>query len=126
MNILLWSLQAILGIKLFTTAVSHGPLQGKTDMQLAMGKLGSSAQPVHGLVSLCLLLATAGLLLPGLLGWPGWVTPASAAAAGLFLLVSILFHVRTREKPKVFVSLVLFAFAVFVAYGRGFLQPFGD
>jgi hypothetical protein len=36
----------------------------------------------------------------------------------VILLFSIFFHVRSREKPKIFVSVILFAFAVFVAYGR--------
>ena len=126
MNVFLWVLAGILAIKLFTAAISHGLQQGKADMQQAMGKLGRSARVVHGLVGLLLVLTTAGLILPGLLGWPAWVTPGSALAAAFLLLISILLHVRTREKPKVFVSLVLFAFAAFVAYGCWFLLPFGD
>jgi hypothetical protein len=126
MNVFLWILQGILGIKLLTAAVSHGLQQGKPEMQLAMGKLGRSARVVHGLVSLLLVLTTAGLVLPGLFGWPAWVTPGVALAVALLLLLSTLLHVRTREKPGVFVSLVLFAFAVCVAYGRWFLLPFGD
>ena len=36
----------------------------------------------------------------------------------IMLLFSIFFHVKSREKPKIFVSVILFVFAVFVAYGR--------
>jgi hypothetical protein len=35
----------------------------------------------------------------------------------------MIFHLRSREKPMIFVSLVLFAFAAFIAYGRGVLAP---
>jgi hypothetical protein len=38
-------------------------------------------------------------------------------------LFSIFFHVKSREKPKIFVSVILFAFAVFVAYERWVLVP---
>jgi hypothetical protein len=41
----------------------------------------------------------------------------------IMLLASIFFHVKFREKPQVFVSVILFAFAAFVAYGRWVLAP---
>lgn len=47
---------------------------------------------------------------------------ADAVLAGLTLL-SIAFHVNCREQANVIVSIVLFAIAAFVAYGRWVLLP---
>jgi apolipoprotein N-acyltransferase len=64
------------------------------------------------------------VILPG--GLEGFPQPViwAAALSAVMLLVSIYFHVRFREKPKVFVSIVLFSFSVFVIYGRLILAPF--
>ena len=58
------------------------------------------------------------LILPGLLGWPPIVTPLAATAVAVMLLASIPLHLRSRDRPKIFVSLVLLVFAVIVAIGR--------
>jgi len=118
MDIILWILQIILSIKLLTTAFSHGLRQSAADMQEVMQKMGPLAKPVHRGVAVYVMLGTLGLLLPDVLAGAAWITPVTAVVMGLILLLSILFHVRTREKPQIFVSLVLFAFAIFIAIGR--------
>jgi hypothetical protein len=124
MNIALWVIQAILAIKLITAAFSHGLPQTKPAMQQAIAKMGPGARFWHILVSILSIVAAAGLILPGLLGfWPK-ITVWSASVTALMMLASIYFHVKFREKPKVFVSIILFAFAVFIAYGRFVLSPF--
>ena len=124
MNIVLWLAQAILAIKLITVTLTHGLQENKPTIQEASQKMGKASKPLLLLVALWTLLGTAGLILPGLLGWAGWITPVTAALMGVSLLVSLIFHVKYREKPKIFVSLVLFAFAAFIAYGRWVLYPF--
>jgi hypothetical protein len=47
----------------------------------------------------------------------------TASILSIMLLFSIFFHIKSREKPKIFVSVILFVFAVFVAYGRWILIP---
>jgi hypothetical protein len=39
------------------------------------------------------------------------------------MLVAVGFHIACRENPKTAVSLVLFALAAFVAYGRWMIAP---
>jgi hypothetical protein len=124
MNTILWIIQAILAIKLITVTLTHGLQQNKPTIQEASQKMGALSMPLLALVALWTLLGTLGLILPGLLGWAAWITPVTAALMGFSLLVSLIFHVKYREKPKIFVSLVLFAFAVFIAYGRWALLPF--
>lgn len=124
MNIFLWVLQGILAIKLLHAAASHGPLQGRPEMQTAALKLGRAAPLLHWLSAAGMLLGAAGLILPGLIGWPAEVTSAAAASVGGLLLGSILLHLRSREKPRLFVSLVLFVFAALVAWARLGLPAF--
>ena len=124
MNIALWLIQIILSIKLLTVSFTHGLRQSMPTMQEAMPKLGRLARPLLYLIAACTLLGTLGLTLPGAVGSAAWVTPVTAGSMAVMLLISIFFHVKAREKPKIFVSIVLFAFAVFVAYGRWVLAPF--
>jgi hypothetical protein len=123
-NIVLWIVQAILAIKLITVTLTHGLQQNKPAVQDAAQKMGKFSKPLLVFIAFWTFLGTAGLILPELLGWAAWITPVTAAIMGASLLVSLIFHVKFREKPKIFVSLVLFAFAAFVAYGRWVLLPF--
>ena len=124
MNGFLWVIQVILSIKLTTAALSHGFQQSKPTMQQSIEKMGADARFWHILVSILCILAVAGLILPGLLGfWPQFTVWAAILSA-ILLLVSIYFHIKFREQPMVFVSLILFAFALFIAYGRLVLSPF--
>ena len=123
MDIFLWALQIILAVKLLTVSLTHGLQQNKQTIQDARRKLGAAAPALLYLAALFSLLAALGLVLPGLLGAAAWLTPLSAAFTGLILLVSLYFHLRSRDKPNIYVSLILFAFAAFVAYGRWVLVP---
>jgi len=124
MNIALWVVQAILAIKLITAAFSHGIPQSKPTMQQAIEKMGTSARYWHILITILSIVVAACLILPGLLGIQPLITVWAALLTALMMLASIYFHVKFREKPNVFVSIVLLAFAVFVAYGRLVLAPF--
>jgi hypothetical protein len=124
MNTFLWIIQVILGIKLLTVTYTHGLRQSMETMQEAIPRLGKAARPLLYLAAAGGLLGTLGLLLPGVTDMPGGITPISACVMAAMLLVSIFFHLKSRESPKIFVSLVLFALAVFIAYGRWVLSPF--
>jgi len=124
MNIILWALQVILAIKLLTTSFSHGFQTSKPEMKQAVDKMRTSSRFWHALIAILVFVAAVGLILPGWLGIYPQLVIWTAALAALLMLVSIYFHVRFREKPKVFVGVILFVFAVFVAYGRIVLVPF--
>ena len=123
MNTFLWALQIILAVKLLTVTLNHGLQQGKQTVQEASQKMGPSARTLLYLAAAGTLGGSLGLILPGLLDTVTWLTPLTAALMAAMLLVSIFFHVRSREQPKIFVSVILFAFAAFVAYGRWVLVP---
>jgi hypothetical protein len=118
MQLVLWGFQIILSIKLLTVAYTHGLRQDKAEMRQAIQKLGNFSRPVLYLVTVGALLACGGLLLPLARGFWPWLTPWTALGVAVALLVSIIFHVRGRAKPNIFVSLILGAMAAFVAYGR--------
>jgi hypothetical protein len=122
-NIALWVIQAILAIKMLNVSYSHGLRQSQPAMQEAIQKMGQFSKPLHDATSVCTFIGSIGLILPGILASSIWIIPVTAVLISVMLLVSIFFHVKSREKPKIFVSAILFAFAAFVAYGRWVLVP---
>jgi divalent metal cation (Fe/Co/Zn/Cd) transporter len=108
---------------MISVSYTHGLRQAQSTMQEAMQKMGAFSQPLHHLISICTFLATIGLILPGVLGSSTWITPLTSLILSAMLLVSIFFHFKSRVDPKVFVSIILFAFAAFVTYGRWMLVP---
>jgi hypothetical protein len=76
------------------------------------------------LIALCAFLGGAGLILPAATGVLAWLTPWAAALLALMMLLAVGFHLACRESPNTLVSLVLFALAAFVAYGRWAIAPF--
>ncbi|HNR46030.1 MAG TPA: DoxX family protein [Anaerolineaceae bacterium] len=123
MNTALWIIQIILSIKLMTTAYSHGLRQDQATMREARLKLGRPGRALLYATAIGTTAGALGLILPGVIGTTGWMTPTAAAWMSAMLLGSILCHVRSREKPKIFVSIVLFVFAALVAYGRWVVMP---
>jgi len=123
MNSILWAIQIILGIKMITVSYTHGLRQSQPTMQEAVQKAGRFSKPLLYIISICTFIGTLGLILPGVFRLPAWITPVTGVGLSVMLLFSIFFHIRFRETPKIFVSIVLLAFAVFVAYGRWLLIP---
>jgi hypothetical protein len=124
MNNVCWFFQIILSIKLISVAYTHGLRQDKTSMQEAIQKVGAMARPMLAVVAICTLLGAAGLIIPAAVGVMSWLTPWTAAILAGMLLVSIGLHAKGREKPKVWVSLILCVMAAVVAYGRWVVVPF--
>jgi hypothetical protein len=123
MNTALWIVQIILSIKMISVFYTHGLRQSQSAMREAMQKLGRFSQPLHTIISACTVIASIGLILPGIWKLSVWITPAMSASVAVMLLASIFLHVQSRTKPQIFVSIILFAFAAFVAYGRWKLVP---
>jgi VIT1/CCC1 family predicted Fe2+/Mn2+ transporter len=123
MNIALWVIQIILAIKMLNVSYSHGLRRSQPTMQEAMQRMGKFSNPLHDATSACTFLGVIGLILPGVFASPIWIIPVTALLLSILLLASIFFHVRSRKQPKIFVSVILFTFAAFVAYGRWMLVP---
>lgn len=118
MEIALWIVQAVLAVKLLTAAISHTLGQSRLVVQSAAAKMGAGARPMLGASGVLMLAGALGLVLPGLPGGDERITALAATAMAVALLGSIPFHLRSRETPNVYVSVILAALAVFVAVGR--------
>jgi hypothetical protein len=123
MHIALWVIQAILAIKLISTSYSHGLRKDQDVMQQAIQKMGSGSGLVHTMVVIVAFIAAAGLILPGLVNiWPQ-LTVWAAGLTAVLMIGSIFFHVKFRDKPNVFASVILLALALFAMVGRLALTP---
>lgn len=123
MDMALWAIQIILSIKLITVSYTHGLRQSQPTMQEAIQKLEKFSRPLLFIISVCTFIGAVILALVGVLRLPNWVISITAVIMAIMLLFSTFFHVKSREKPKIFVSVVLLVFAAFVAYGRWELYP---
>jgi len=123
MDLALWAIQIILSIKLITVSYTHGLRQSQPIIQEAIQKLGKFSRPLLFIISVCTFIGAVILALAGVLRLPNWVISITAVIMAIMLLFSIFFHIKSREKPKIFVSVVLLVFAAFVAYGRWALNP---
>jgi hypothetical protein len=123
MNVALWFLQAILAVKFATVAFTHGLRQDQATMQQGIEKMGASTRPLLSLIAAVLFLGCVGLVGPGAFGLLTWLTPYMAAVLAVIMLLSIPLHLKCREKPKVFASIILLIMSAFVAYGRWFIDP---
>jgi hypothetical protein len=123
MNTVLWILQGILCVKLLSAAYTHAIRPDAAAFAKGMERLGGAAQPLLILVALGTLGTAIALVLRTVVQVPTWLTPAAAALMAVMMLAATGFHLACREMPNVWVSLVLFALAAFVAYGRWALAP---
>ncbi len=121
MDIVLWIIQGILAIKLVDTSISHGFRQKKPDFQKAIEKMGNRTTILLGITSFFTFLAAAGLILPGLLQMSGLITAICAGITSILFVFSLICHIKSREKPKLFVSIVLLILTAIVILGRLFL-----
>jgi hypothetical protein len=123
MHIVLWVLQVILAGKLLASVYSHALRPDPNKMQRGLRRLGAAARPLLIVSGLGMLLGAAGLVLPGALGFWPWLTPWTAAAAAVLMLVGAGLHLGCRDKPNAWVGLILFVLAALVAVGRWVLAP---
>ena len=124
MNVVLWAVQIALALKFVSVTCTHGLRPDQTKMQPGIQRLGAVARPLLTLIAVCAFLGGVSLILPAATGMLTWLTPWAAALLALMMLLAVGFHVACRESPNTVVSLVLFALAAFVAYGRWVVAPF--
>jgi hypothetical protein len=114
MYYLTWALQIILAVKFISSAFIHAFRQEKPTLQFGIQKIGAKSKPILAVVSALLALDAVFLILPRALGWDPMLTIYAAALGALLMLGSIVFHLKCRETPKVWVSGILFTFSILV------------
>jgi hypothetical protein len=123
MNVAIWIIQILLGIKLISVSYTHGLRQTQPTMRQAIQKMGKFSQQLLYISATGAFIGSVGLILPAALGLSTWITPVTAVILSIMMLFSIIFHIKCREKPNIIASVILGALAVFVAYGRWVLAP---
>jgi hypothetical protein len=123
MNIILWVLQIVLAVKFLSVAVTHGLRPDPAKMQRGVQRFGAAARPLLIAIAAAVSLCAVGLVLPAVIRSASWLVPWSAALLAAMMLGAAGFHLACRDNPKTWVSLVLFAPAAFVAYGRWVIAP---
>ena len=118
MTYLTWALQIILAVKFISSAFIHAFRQDKPTLQYGIQKMGSKSKPILAVVSVLLALDAVLLVLPRALGWDTMVTVYAAAAGAVLMLSSIVFHLKCRETPKVWVSLILLGIIILVVFSQ--------
>lgn len=123
MNTILWLLQIILCIKFLSVAYSHGLQQNNSNMQQSIIKIGKNGLILHKLISAIIFVVSIIIILPGILGMNNWITIYAALILAILLIISIVIHILSREKPLMIADIILLAMAAFVVYGRWILAP---
>jgi hypothetical protein len=107
MYYLTWALQIILAVKFLSSAFIHAFRQDKPSLQYGIQKMGAKSKPILAVISALLALDAVFLVLPRALGWDPMLTIYATAVGALLMLGSIVFHLKCRETPKVWVSVIL-------------------
>ena len=117
MNIALWIVAGLLAIAFLGAGVMK-LTQPKEKLQTNMGWVADfSVLQVKGIGALELLGAI-GLIVPGVTGIAPILVPIAALGLAVIMIGAAVTHIRRSETPMASVNLVLFAGAVFVAWGR--------
>ena len=119
MNTALWIVQALLALVFL--------LAGAMKVSQPLEKLAERTPYVEDftsgqirLIGILEILGATGLILPALTGILPWLTPLAAVGLALTMIGAAIVHARRGEYPNIIMNVVLFAMAVFVAYGRFF------
>ena len=124
MNIILWMLQIVLAVKFLSVAYTHALRPDPAKMAYGRQRLGAVARPLLNLIALGAFLGAVALILPAATGIVPRLTPWAAAFLAVMMLAATGLHLACRDDPRTVVSVVLFALAAFLAYGRWVLAPF--
>ena len=104
---LTWALQIILAVKFISSAFIHAFRQDKPTLQYGIQKMGAKSKPILAVVSALLAIDAVFLILPRALGWDPMFTIYAAALGALLMVGSIVFHLKCRETPQVWVGGIL-------------------
>ncbi len=125
MNRLLWVLQGLLGVYFFFTGIIHFIVP--PGLPAPMAWMYELSPGLHYFSGAAEILASLGLILPGLTRIQTRLTPLAALGLALVMVGAAVWHAtRSGEVANIFMNIVLMSLAGFVAYGRWKLSPLKD
>ena len=118
MNTVLWIVQGILAM-MFLMAGMMKIMQPKEKMAEKMGWVEDFSQGQIRGIGVLEVMGALGLILPTLTGIMPILTPLAAVGLALNMIGAFMTHLRRKEiVPMGVMNMMLFAMAVFVAFGR--------
>ena len=118
MNVVLWVIASVLALA-FLAAGTFKLTQSKEKLAAAgMAWTEDFSQPMIKTIGVLEILGAIGLILPALLDIAPILVPLAATGLALVMVGASITHYRRRETPMIAINAVLFALAVFVAWGR--------
>lgn len=118
MNITLWIIAGLLAAAFLAsgaTKLTRSKEQLVASGQKTLENFGAGAIKAIGTLE---VLAAVGLVLPAAFDIAPVLVPLAAVGVGLLMLGAMVVHTRRREAQGIVVTLVLFALAAVVAWGR--------
>lgn len=123
MNTALWIVQALLALA-FLMAGGMKVAQTRSKlMEMGMEYVEDFTDAQVKGIGVVELLGAVGLILPMALDILPVLTPLAAVGLALTMVGAAYTHYRRDEVPKIAPNVVLFALAVFAAYGRFVIEP---
>jgi uncharacterized membrane protein (UPF0136 family) len=110
-------------IKFLSVAYSHGLQPNNSNMQQSIIKIGKNGLILHKIISAIIFIVSIIIILPGILGMNNWITIYTALILSILIILSIIIHILSREKPLIVADIILLAIDAFVVYGRWMLAP---
>lgn len=123
MNMALWIVAGLLAVA-FLASGAVKLIQPKQKLPASWGWVEDFRAGSIKAVGALEVLAAVGLVVPGLLGVAPVLVPLAAVGLVLLMVGAFITHARRGEAQGVVMTLVLFALAVFVAWGRFGPQSF--
>ncbi|GGL15378.1 DoxX family protein [Nocardia jinanensis] len=117
MNVALWIVAGVLAV-LFGMAGVMKATQPKEKLAEKLPWVADVSVGTLRLIGVSELLGALGLILPAVTGIAPILTPIAAAGLALIMALAVVTHARRKEPSAIVFNVVLFAAAVFVAWGR--------
>ncbi len=117
MNVALWIAAGLLAAAFVMTGLAK-LTQPREKLLGRMRWVEDFSQPAVRTVGVLEVLGAVGVVVPGLLGTVPVLVPLAATGLALLMVAAAGTHLRRKEPLYVVPNAVLFALAVFVAWGR--------
>ena len=122
MNTALWMAAGVLAVAFVATGLMK-LTQSKAVLTTKVGWVEDYSPAQIKAIGAVEILGAMGLIVPGLLGVATALVPLAALGLALIMVGAAVTHIRRGERALLVLNLVLFALAVFVAWGRSGPYP---
>ncbi len=116
MNIALWIVQGLLALMFIFAGMTKAFQYEKAKASMPWVK--DSSKGLVTFIGVSELLGGLGLIIPLATGVVPYLTPISAIALAVVMLLAAGFHAKRKEYQGIVMNIILLALAVFVAIGR--------